>query len=678
MPLTGVGFTDNFPTNLVVGNPSGVLNTCGGTATAVAGSGSVSLTGGTIPINSFCTVTVTVTSSVDGLYLNNINSVSSTNGGTGNSSSANLRVITPPNISKAFLPNIVVQDGTTTLSLTISNPNLNTSLSGLAFTDNLPAGLSIASPNDLTSSCGGTVTAVAGTASISLVGGTLGPASNPSLATCAISLKVKAPNTTGTFNNTTGPISATESGAGATSNTASLQVIATPVAPTIAKSFGAASIPLNGKTSLTFTLANPNSGLALSNVSASDTLPGGLVVATPNNLSGNCSGSITANAGSNSISITGLNLVASGSCSFSVDVTGTTVGTKNNVTGNVSATYVVGGGSPVPINGGTASASLNVAKLDQTINFGALVSRVFGEADFIVSATASSGLPVSFLASGNCTVTSPSPGTIHITGAGSCTVTASQSGDSTYNAAPNVPQSFGIAQASTTTTVVSSINPSDLGQTVVFTATVTPAPNTPAPTGMVQFKDGATNIGSPVNCSVVTNTCSAQFSTNTLTTGTHAISAVYSGDTNFSSSVGLLSVDQVITNLPTLQLIVEEFGPYPNLAASLDSLLFLRDPFPVQSLGPWYGFPDQNTRVMIFVANLQLNQGESSSVVVVQLTGSNNQVFDVPAEDVRPEPITGFAQITFRLPDALAAGDCSVLVKAHGQFSNSAIIRIAP
>ncbi|HZT61307.1 MAG TPA: MBG domain-containing protein [Pyrinomonadaceae bacterium] len=98
----------------------------------------------------------------------------------------------------------------------------------------------------------------------------------------------------------------------------------------------------------------------------------------------------------------------------------------------------------------TSNATLNVNKASQTITFGTLNDKTYGDADFNVSASASSGLTVSFNASGNCTNTG---NTIHITGAGSCTVTASQGGDTNYNAATDVPQSFNIAKAGTTTTV---------------------------------------------------------------------------------------------------------------------------------------------------------------------------------------------------------------------------------
>src|SRR5439155_6912075 len=90
---------------------------------------------------------------------------------------------------------------------------------------------------------------------------------------------------------------------------------------------------------------------------------------------------------------------------------------------------------------------LTVAKASQTITFGALAAKTYGDANFTVSATASSGLVVSFGASGNCTIATT---TVTITGAGSCTITASQPGDTNYLAATNVPQTFSIAKANQT------------------------------------------------------------------------------------------------------------------------------------------------------------------------------------------------------------------------------------
>ena len=91
------------------------------------------------------------------------------------------------------------------------------------------------------------------------------------------------------------------------------------------------------------------------------------------------------------------------------------------------------------------SNTLTVSLAAQSITFGALSGETFGDPDFNVTATASSGLTVTFIASGACTV---SAAIVHVTGAGSCTITASQTGDTNYGAAPDAPQIFTIAQAS--------------------------------------------------------------------------------------------------------------------------------------------------------------------------------------------------------------------------------------
>ncbi len=90
---------------------------------------------------------------------------------------------------------------------------------------------------------------------------------------------------------------------------------------------------------------------------------------------------------------------------------------------------------------GSASGTFVISKAEQTIIFGALTDKTYGDSSFAVSATASSGFPVSFAATGACTA---SGNTVTITGAGTCTVTASQEGDVNYNLAANVPQSFTI------------------------------------------------------------------------------------------------------------------------------------------------------------------------------------------------------------------------------------------
>ena len=126
-----------------------------------------------------------------------------------------------------------------------------------------------------------------------------------------------------------------------------------------------------------------------------------------------------------------------------------------------------------------------------------------------------------------------------------------------------------------------------------------------------------------------------------------------------------------------LQLLLDQSGPALNQVAALDSVLFTRDPFPVVNAADLLNLGvDRNTRVIVLAMNLQLLQGESSSAVTVNLVDSNNQSYDIAAEDVRPVPNFPFTQVVFRLPDNTSVGTCIITLKAHGGTSNSGSIRI--
>jgi len=94
-------------------------------------------------------------------------------------------------------------------------------------------------------------------------------------------------------------------------------------------------------------------------------------------------------------------------------------------------------------------------------------------------------------------------------------------------------------RAATTTTLTSSLNPSVHGQAVTFTAVVTSTGPYP-PTGKVTFKDGTTAIGTVTLSSSV-----ATLTTSKLAVGTHAITAVYAGDTYNAKDTSQV-LDQVV------------------------------------------------------------------------------------------------------------------------------------
>jgi hypothetical protein len=112
--------------------------------------------------------------------------------------------------------------------------------------------------------------------------------------------------------------------------------------PSITSSFTPSSIPKGGTSTLSFTIANTDSGTSLTGVSFSDSLPGGLTVARPSDVSGNCGGTFTATAGSSTIGLSGGTLAAQGTtgdtCTVSAKVTSATPGVAQNDTGPVSST----------------------------------------------------------------------------------------------------------------------------------------------------------------------------------------------------------------------------------------------------------------------------------------------------------------------------------------------------
>lgn len=246
--LTGVTFTDALPAGVKVAATPNASTTCGGAPTWAPAANDTTLTfgspsGASIPArtlgpltNGSCTLQVDVTATTAGPHPNVSGFVSSTNGGTNNTSTgyavANLTAVIPPAISKLFAPNPILSGGTSTLTFTITNPNLNDSLSGIAFTDTFPdspSAMTVASPLTTTNTCGGTLYDSGGGALAAAdVGIQLGfnGANTGTISageSCTISVKVTATPAAppGTYANTSGNVSHIINGATVNGNTAS-------------------------------------------------------------------------------------------------------------------------------------------------------------------------------------------------------------------------------------------------------------------------------------------------------------------------------------------------------------------------------------------------------------------------------------------------------------------------
>lgn len=193
------------------------------------------------------------------------------------------------------------------------------------------------------------------------------------------------------------------------------------------------SLGANNTITYTMTVTNNGPGSA-TGVTLTDVLPSTLSFVSINPSSGSCfnnNGTVTCSFGTLTNGATRtVTLVTSASGGGAINNTATVTANESdpNTTNNAS----------------TAVVTIPVPMADQTIAFAPLAGKTFGDPPFTVGATASSGLPVSFAASANCSI---SGNTVTIAGAGSCTITASQAGNARYNPAPSVSQTFAIAKA---------------------------------------------------------------------------------------------------------------------------------------------------------------------------------------------------------------------------------------
>jgi hypothetical protein len=130
---------------------------------------------------------------------------------------------------------------------------------------------------------------------------------------------------------------------------------------------------------------------------------------------------------------------------------------------DVPASAETGPSTMVVVANGISSNSWNLfvsAAVPETITFGSLSNVILGAAPFTVSATASSGLAVSF-ASTTLTVCTVSGSTVTIVAAGTCSITASQAGNAIYAAAASVTQSFTVID--NTVYLTTSVSPANSG-----------------------------------------------------------------------------------------------------------------------------------------------------------------------------------------------------------------------
>jgi uncharacterized repeat protein (TIGR01451 family) len=339
---------DTLPDGVVIAPLPNASTTCpgSGVVVAIAGDSSVTLPAGrTIPANGSCHLTVDVSATDGGSYINNLPAgiLITSNGNNLLPAIATLTVITPtvtPALGKAFNLATINAGEVSTLTVTLSNANPAIATLTAPLIDTLPNGVVIAPLPNASTTCpgSGAVVAVAGDSSVTLPVGYAIPANG----SCNLSVDVTAATGGSYLNTLSAGALITSNGNNPLPALATLTVVTPELAPVLGKSFNLATINAGEVSTLTVTLNNANAAIATLTAPLIDTLPNGVVIAPLPNASTTCpgSGAVVAVAGDSSVTLpVGYAIPANGSCNLSVDVSAATGGSYiNNLPANILVT----------------------------------------------------------------------------------------------------------------------------------------------------------------------------------------------------------------------------------------------------------------------------------------------------------------------------------------------------
>jgi len=358
LAVTGLRLTNYFTANgtsgaalngMVIASTPAAATTCpGGIVSAAPGGTSVALSGVSLAASASCTVTVNVTSTAVGGITNYIPvGAIVTDQGLSNAGQATTSLTTQSNIGvvKQFTPNVVQPGERSRLRITFYNPT-NTPLSSLAATDTLPAGVTVPSGANPTTTCTGATVSSPASNQVQVSGGTIAAASGSVAASCYAEIDVLVA-AQGDYVNTiaAGAVTANSGGASATNSQPTSDTLRAKAPLTVHKAIagntldagnpvgfttGSATRTPGTAATLTVRLDNPNAA-PLTGAAFTDNLPTGLVVATTPNASTTCAGgTVIAAASATSIRLAGGTIPANGSCTVTVNVLSNVSGTYTN------------------------------------------------------------------------------------------------------------------------------------------------------------------------------------------------------------------------------------------------------------------------------------------------------------------------------------------------------------
>ena len=284
----------------------------------------------------------------------------------------------------------------------------------------------------------------------------------------------------------------------------------------------------DGQANVTFTAPASNGGSAITTYSATSSPAGG---------SGSCAGPAA--------------------CTITV----------SPLSNGTSYTFTVTATNGVGTSAASGASNAVTPKASQTITFNNPGAQNFGTSPTL-SATASSGLPVTFTSTtaGVCTVTGA--GALTFVAAGTCTIHADQAGNASTSAATTVPQTFAVNAVVAGAPTIGTATAGDGQASVTFTApasnggsAITTYSATSSPPG------GSGSCAGPAACTITVSPLSNGTSYTFTVTATNGVGA---GAASAASNAVTPKASQSITfNNPGTQ----NFGTSPTLTASATSSL---------------------------------------------------------------------------------------------------------
>ncbi len=486
-----------------------------------------------------------------------------------------------PVFSKVFAPDNTAVGAPSTLTFTIDNTASSLADNNLDFTDNLPAGLVIATPANVVNTCtGGTITATPDTADISYTGGEVAAG-----ASCTLSVDTVAV-VPGNYDNVSGELT---SGFG-NSGTASDTLTVTAVTPGIAKTFSPLNTGVGSPSTLTLIINNTANLAPATALDITDNFPANMMIAAPANVVNTCTGgTLTATEGSANLNYTGGSVAASSSCQISVDVVVNIPGSYLNMTEDLTSSLGNSGNAGDTLTVSAMAPGFNKAFMPASVGVGASSSLVFTIDNSANMADASSldftdNLPAGLLvampanATNNCmggtltavegtSVISYTGGTVGALS--SCTISVDTSANRTgsyANVSGDLTSIFGNSGNATDTLDVSASpllfskafasETVDINTAVTLTFSIDNSANM-ADANSLAFTDNlpaGMTVANPAN---VTNNCAG----GTLSANSGANSINYSGGAVAANGSCMIAVD----------VIVDALGVYDNTSSALSS-----------------------------------------------------------------------------------------------------------